>query len=70
MVLCKSNPSGLGISWFLSFVMGFLAMNALVGLPEGTDSGLYILYDGKSDAFLTDAGVTTDRAQFAHARQR
>lgn len=49
--------------------MGFLAMDAFVGLTKGADSDLYILYDGKSDAFLNEAGVTTDRAQFAYTRQ-
>lgn len=50
--------------------MGFLAMDAFVGLTEGTNSGLYTLYDGKCDAFLTEAGVTADRTQLTYSGQR
>jgi hypothetical protein len=64
MAIQNMNVMG-SVSSFVSF----LTMNLLIGTAEGANVYFYSLYEVISEAFLTAAGMTTDRAQFAHASQ-
>ncbi len=52
-----------------SFLVGFFAVDPLIGFAEWTDSLLNVLHKVKDLALLVVTGMETDRAQFTHFSQ-